>query len=134
MTKQSASARFRLRIGMGEVIAIGPGKVTLLEAIAATGSISAAAQSLGMSYRRAWLLLDEMNRMLRSPVTDSARGGATRGGSEITETGRLLIETYRRIEARAEQACAQDIEKLVALVADAPAQPLARRPRSGDKG
>ena len=134
MTKQAASARFRFRISVGDVIAIGPGKVTLLEAIAATGSISAAAQSLGMSYRRAWLLLDEMNRMLRTPVTDSARGGATRGGSEITETGRLMIETYRRIEPRAEQACAQDIDKLVALVADRSGQALARGPRSGDRG
>lgn len=118
MTRPTAIAKFRFRITVGDDIVVGPGKIALLEAIAATGSISAAAQSLGMSYRRAWLLLDEMNRMLRAPVAESARGGATRGGSEITETGRRLIEAYRRIEARAEAACADDIEQLVALVAD----------------
>ena len=117
MKKQTPSAKFRFRITVGDAIAIGPGKVVLLEAIGATGSISAAAQSLGMSYRRAWLLLDEMNRMLRSPVVDSARGGAIRGGSEITAVGRQLIETYRRIEAKAAEACADDIEKLVSLIA-----------------
>jgi molybdate transport system regulatory protein len=110
------AARFRLRVTTGDVIAIGPGKISLLEAISATGSISAAARSLGMSYRRAWLLLDEMNRMMREPVTESARGGALRGGSQITELGRELIETYRRIEQKAAASCAEDIEHLLALV------------------
>ncbi|MET0335341.1 MAG: winged helix-turn-helix domain-containing protein [Rhizobacter sp.] len=110
------SAKFRFRISIGDDIAIGPGKVALLEAIGATGSISAAAESLGMSYRRAWLLLDEMNRTLRSPVVDSARGGATRGGSEITPVGRQLIETYRQIEERAAETCAGDIKQLLSLI------------------
>ncbi|MBL0726353.1 winged helix-turn-helix domain-containing protein [Piscinibacter sp. HJYY11] len=116
MKKPAPSAKFRFRITVGDAIAIGPGKVALLEAIAATGSISAAAQSLDMSYRRAWLLLDEMNRMLRAPVADSARGGAVRGGSEITEVGRQLIETYRRIEAKAAEACADEIRQLQSLI------------------
>jgi len=110
-------ARFRFRITMGEQVAIGPGKVALLEAIAATGSLSAAAESLGMSYRRAWLLLDEMNRLLSAPVVDSLRGGAHRGGSELTAVGRDLIETYRRIETTAETACADDIRRLLDLAA-----------------
>jgi len=84
-------ARFRLRIMAGEVIAIGPGKVELLEAISATGSITAAARQLGMSYRRAWMLLDELNRALREPAIDSAKGGTHGGGSELTPTGRMLL-------------------------------------------
>jgi molybdate transport system regulatory protein len=110
-------ARFRFRITAGDHIAIGPGKIALLEAIAATGSLSAAAESLDMSYRRAWLLLDEMNRLLSGPVVDSLRGGAHRGGSELTALGRDLIETYRRIETTAESACADDIRRLLDLTA-----------------
>jgi molybdate transport system regulatory protein len=118
-------ARFRLRVNVGELIAIGPGKIALLEAIMATGSIVAAAKSLDMSYRRAWLLLDEMNRSLREPVVDKARGGAFRGGSELTPTGLHLVELYRQIEHKAAQACADDIRHLLALVAKAPQRPSA---------
>ncbi|MBX3475904.1 MAG: winged helix-turn-helix domain-containing protein [Planctomycetes bacterium] len=110
------SARFRFRVTVGDTIAIGPGKIALLEAIAATGSISAAGRSLDMSYRRAWMLLDEMNHMLRSPVVDSARGGASRGGSELTPLGRQLIETYRRVEHKAAEACAGEVRQLLSLV------------------
>ncbi len=101
----------------GEVIAIGPGKVALVEAIAQTGSITAAARSLGMSYRRAWLLLDELNRALKTPAVDSAIGGPHGGGSALTDAGRELIELYRRIEATAQQACEADIARLAALIA-----------------
>ena len=67
----AAAIRFRIRICKGDDIAIGPGKVDLLEAIGATGSITAAAKSLGMSYRRAWLLVDTMNRCFEAPVVES---------------------------------------------------------------
>ncbi|MGB7481266.1 MAG: ModE family transcriptional regulator, partial [Burkholderiaceae bacterium] len=73
--RMAAQARFRLRIQRGADIAIGPGKVDLLEAIEATGSIAAAARARGMSYRRAWLLVDEMNRSLRQPVIEAKSGG-----------------------------------------------------------
>lgn len=115
---EKPNAKFRFRITVGDVIALGPGKIALLEAIGATGSIQAAAESLGMSYRRAWMLLGEMNRSFRQPVVDSARGGTLRGGSAITDTGRQLIETYRRIDERATAACAADIAQLLALVAE----------------
>ena len=69
--------QFRLRIRQGDLVVIGPGKVALLEAIAATGSISAAARALGMSYRRAWTLVDEMNRGLTQPVAASQVGRLT---------------------------------------------------------
>ena len=109
--------RFRARITWGETIAIGPGKIALLEAIDRTGSITAAAQSLDMSYRRAWMLLDEVNRSMRELAVDTAKGGEHGGGSTLTSTGRQLIEVYRRIETRAETACVRDIKVLVGLLA-----------------
>ncbi|MBC7940304.1 MAG: winged helix-turn-helix domain-containing protein [Chitinophagaceae bacterium] len=109
--------RFRARITVGDVIAIGPGKIALLEAIDSTGSITAAAKSLDMSYRRAWLLLDELNRSLREPAADSAKGGPNGGGSALTDTGRQLIAVYRRIEATATTACRSDIQRLTHLLA-----------------
>ncbi len=66
--------QFRLRISRGQDIAVGPGKIDLLEAIDAAGSITAAARSLGMSYRRAWLLVDTMNRCFRAPIVEAEAG------------------------------------------------------------
>ena len=109
--------RFRMRITVGDVIAIGPGKIELLEAVERTGSITAAARSLDMSYRRAWILLDTLNRSLREPAVDSARGGEQGGGSALTETGRRLIDLYRQIEKTAGSACRRDIERLVGMLA-----------------
>ncbi|MGC1818017.1 MAG: LysR family transcriptional regulator, partial [Casimicrobiaceae bacterium] len=79
MRQVKHQVQFRLRIISGDNIALGPGKVDLLEAIGATGSISAAAKALGMSYRRAWLLVDTMNRCFAQPVVAAETGGA-RGG------------------------------------------------------
>jgi molybdate transport system regulatory protein len=101
----------------GECIAVGPGKIALLEAIDAAGSLTAAAKDLGMSYRRAWLLLDELNRSLRRPAVDSAKGGEHGGGSVLTEQGRALLEVYRRIEATATAACQDDIRRMLAMMA-----------------
>jgi molybdate transport system regulatory protein len=108
--------RFRMRINAGDAIAVGPGKISLLEAIEETGSITAAAKQLDMSYRRAWLLLDELNRCLRQPAVDSAKGGSRGGGSEVTPTGRRIIALYRRVEATAAKACRSDIAQLTALL------------------
>ena len=84
---------------------IGPGKIVLLERIMETGSISAAGRRLKMSYRRAWLLVDAMNRMFAEPVVVAAMGGAHGGGAEVTDFGHRLIETYRAVEKRfAEEA------------------------------
>jgi molybdate transport system regulatory protein len=111
------AARFRFRITAGDVIAVGPGKIALLEAIAETGSITSAAKSLDMSYRRAWLLMDQLNRSLREPAADSAKGGQHGGGSELTESGRQLIQLYRRIERTAGKACERDIKVLFGMLA-----------------
>lgn len=109
--------RFRLRVTRGEHVAVGPGKVELLEAVQRTGSITAAAKSLDMSYRRAWLLLDELNACLREPAVESAQGGAHGGGSRLTRAGQELVRLYRDIEHTAARACAGDIERLKALLA-----------------
>ena len=109
--------RFRIRVADDDKIAVGPGKIALLEAIASTGSITAAAKSLEMSYRRAWLLLDELNQSLQRPAVDSAKGGPQGGGSSLTDAGRQLITLYRRIEKRAEAACRDDIVHLMSMLA-----------------
>lgn len=82
----------------GAALAIGPGKMALLEAIATTGSISAAARALGMSYRRAWVLVDETNRCLAKPAVATAAGGERGGGTALTEFGSAFLAAYRAIE------------------------------------
>ena len=112
----NSQVRFRLRVTRGEDIAVGPGKIELLEAIAQAGSITAAAKALGMSYRRAWLLVDTMNRNFKTPVVDAEAGGSHGGGAAITPLGAQVIERYRRIQATAEKAAAADIRALKALL------------------
>ncbi|MHB8496304.1 MAG: winged helix-turn-helix domain-containing protein [Casimicrobiaceae bacterium] len=108
--------QFRLRIISGDDIALGPGKVDLLEAIGATGSISAAAKALGMSYRRAWLLVDTMNRCFAQPVVAAEAGGARGGGARLTALGAEVVRRYRSVEAKAAKAGATDLAALVALL------------------
>ena len=107
---------FRLRIRRGDDIAVGPGKVDLLEAIETTGSISGAARSLGMSYRRAWLLVDTMNRCFRSPLVEAEAGGKRGGGARLTRLGAEVIRRYRRIERDAARAGTVDIRALTRWV------------------
>jgi molybdate transport system regulatory protein len=108
--------QFRLRIVMADEIAVGPGKVDLLEAVAATGSITAAARQLGMSYRRAWLLVDTMNRCFKEPLTTAEAGGKRGGGTALTPLGAQVVRRYRRIEARAATVAAPDLRALLALL------------------
>lgn len=109
--------QFRLRIKRGDVIAIGPGKVSLLEAIARTGSISAAGRELNMSYRRAWLLVDEINRSLTEPAVSAAAGGAKGGGTSLTPVGEELVRRYRAVEEIATAAAAAELRRLSQLIA-----------------
>ena len=109
-------ARFRMRVTSGDTISVGPGKISLLEAIRDTRSITAAAKSIGMSYRRAWILIDELNASLKKPAVRSAKGGEHGGGSELTEVGDALVGLYRHIEQRAATACAADVKALLKLV------------------
>ncbi len=98
------SLRPRLRVLHGAEIALGPGKVDLLEAIAQTGTLAEAAKQVGMSYMRAWRLLQTMNACFREPLVHSARGGSGRGSATLTDTGRAVLELYRRMEREALEA------------------------------
>ncbi|HTJ63444.1 MAG TPA: winged helix-turn-helix domain-containing protein [Alphaproteobacteria bacterium] len=95
----------------GEV-RLGPGKIKLLEMISAHGSISEAARSMDMSYRRAWLLVAELNHCFREPVTTAQTGGKGGGRAELTEFGQSLIARYRKIERDATAAVAGELERL----------------------
>lgn len=88
--------------GHGE---IGPGKVTLLRRIREHGSISAAARSMEMSYRRAWQLVDELNHLLEAPLVETHIGGSSRGGARLTALGATVIERYDAIGLRSSNAC-----------------------------
>jgi molybdate transport system regulatory protein len=99
--------RVRLRVDLAPGCSIGPGKIDLLEHIELHGSLSQAARELGMSYRRAWLLLDELNRSLTEPVASTAVGGLRGGGARITSTGRALVKAYRAFEKKADALAAR---------------------------
>lgn len=102
-------ARLRLRVVFANDIRLGPGKADLLEAIDRAGSISAAGRALGMSYRRAWMLVDEINRLFRQPAVSSNVGGAHGGGAQLTDFGRDLVAAWRRIEARTEAVVGEEL-------------------------
>ncbi len=108
--------RFRMRIHHDSSIAIGPGKIALLEAVRLQGSISGAARHLDMSYRRAWMLIDELNRSLASPATHAEMGGQRGGGCVLTPVGEKIVALYRGIEETAYAACASQIETLDRLL------------------
>ena len=108
--------RFRLRIGRDKELALGPGKVALLEAIRDTGSISAAGRQLGMSYRRAWLLVDGLNRAFIDPVIETSTGGREGGGALLTATGNEVIRRYRKIESLALDVSGREIRAIIRLM------------------
>lgn len=112
MSEHDASLGVRLRIDFGPRSSIGPGKITLLERIEASGSLSQAARELGMSYRRAWLLLDDLNHALVEPVTTASVGGVGGGGARLTPFGRKLIAAYREIEHASYDAAASRLAGL----------------------
>jgi molybdate transport system regulatory protein len=109
--------------------AIGPGKIDLLSAIDEQHSISAAARKLGMSYRRAWMLLDETRRAIGTDVVATFAGGAQRGGAKLTDAGRKLIGSYERICATANRAAAPEMAGLAAAKPKPSAKPASKRKR-----
>ena len=108
----------QLRILMGAVVAIGPGKAALVETIDRTGSISAAAREMGMSYRRAWDLVDTMNRCFAEPLVLTATGGAGGGGAAVTAFGHDVVRRYRAMEVKAARSVASDMKGLHRLMVD----------------
>lgn len=97
--RETETFRLSVRVDFGREARVGPGKIALVEAVARTGSISAAGRALGMSYRRAWMLLDALNRMFDEPVVTASAGGAQGGGAQVTAFGLALVEAYRGLEA-----------------------------------
>src|SRR5215831_21157656 len=116
MTK--AQAQFHLRVVKGSTRAIGPGKIALLEAIRDTGSISAAARKLRMSYRRAWMLVDDLNHRLSKPVVLAMPGGRDGGGTRLSPTGLKHIALYRDIEQRALRHTASSARALISMLGE----------------
>jgi molybdate transport system regulatory protein len=106
----------KLRLLHDDDVAFGPGKADLLEAIATAGSISAAARNMGMSYRRAWLLVDVMNRCFREPLVHSAAGGSHGGGAQLTDTGAAVLAQFRLMEAAALQAAQPHMAAFAAML------------------
>jgi molybdate transport system regulatory protein len=112
-----ARAQFNLRVLKGNVKAIGPGKIALLEAIRDTGSISGAARKLRMSYRRAWMLVDDLNRRLSKGVVEATPGGKLGGGTTLSPTGHKLVNLYRDIERNALRHTSASTRALLGLLA-----------------
>jgi molybdate transport system regulatory protein len=118
MPGMTDDTRLRLRILFGSNAMLGPGKAELLEHIRDTGSITAAGARMGMSYKRAWGLVDTLNATFREPVVVTARGGSKGGGAQLTATGQAVLTHYRRIEDRLRDTSEDDLAALRGLLAD----------------
>jgi molybdate transport system regulatory protein len=112
-------AQLSIRIDFGPDQRIGPGKIALLEQIAALGSISAGGRALDMSYRRAWELIDDLNKIFGQPVVESKSGGRKGGGATLTALGLSLISRYRAMERAAAAATAPHLAALLSEIAQA---------------
>jgi molybdate transport system regulatory protein len=110
-------ARVSIRLDLPSGARVGPGKIVLLEEIGRHGSISAAGRALRMSYRRAWELVEDLNRHLGTPVVAAMTGGAGGGGARLTEAGEALVAAYRAIEAATGAVAAEHLARLSALAA-----------------
>ncbi|NVO23263.1 winged helix-turn-helix domain-containing protein [Donghicola mangrovi] len=120
MTAEITSPKLRIRIVFGEDEMIGPGKAELLEGIARTGTIAAAGRDMGMSYKRAWMLVDTLNGMFSGPVVVSTRGGPKGGGAHLTDLGQQVLDLYRAFEEASARAGEAELAALRALLRDIP--------------
>jgi molybdate transport system regulatory protein len=116
----AAPSRPQIRILLRKAIAMGPGKADLLRAIEETGSISAAGRKLGMSYRRAWLLVDTMNQCFKSAVVETSTGGQRGGGARVTPLGQEVLRRYLEMEAKAAAAVVWEMAEFTKLMARSP--------------
>ena len=113
-------ASLTIRVDFGAFGYLGPGKIALMELISKHGSMSAAGKEMGMSYRRAWLLVDEINHIFREPLVEKQMGGSGGGGARLTKLGRDVVGRYRAIEGAAATAAAADLRALRASLPDKP--------------
>ena len=124
----------RLRLVLKPGAALGPGKMDLLEGIRETGSISAAGKKMEMSYRRAWLLVDELNGFFREPLVSTAKGGHEGGGATLTALGEEVLARYREMERVTAIAIARELDALHRLTTSArKANAPTAKPASGTK-
>lgn len=113
-----SSGNIKIRIPYaGTVSAMGPGKADLVEAIDRCGSISGAARDMGMSYKRAWDLVDTMNKCFREPLVVTATGGSRGGGAQVTAFGHLVVRRYRELVAKANHSVAAELDELMGMLA-----------------
>lgn len=129
MSGTSSPLKLKVQIMCGDAIAMGPGKADLLDAIGAEGSISGAGRRLGMSYRRAWQLVDLMNRCWSAPLVETSPGSARGGGARLTEEGREVLGIYRALQEALETRGANG--ELTALESRLRARPLRNQAERG---
>lgn len=106
-------SEIKIRISHGKNIAFGPGKADLLDAIQQLGSISAAAKSMKMSYRRAWELVNVMNQCFKEPLVSSATGGSHGGGASLTELGKSILQSYRDLVEKSNNATKHELDLIL---------------------
>lgn len=116
----SPALKLKIQWLCGDAIAMGPGKADLLDAIVREGSISGAGRAMGMSYRRTWLLVDEMNRCWSSPLVETFPGHGRRGGARVTDEGLAVLDRYRAMQAEALAAASPAFSQIAALLRDTP--------------
>lgn len=129
-TKPAARPLVRPRLYLGGELSLGPGKIDLLRKVGECGSISAAARAQGVPYKRAWLLIDSLNRGFSSPLLDTAIGGKAGGGARLTPLGEALVAAYAALEAKLNESARTELSEIMRLVTvPAGARPRSRRPR-----
>jgi molybdate transport system regulatory protein len=123
---EARQAMLTIRVDFGAFGYLGPGKIKLMELISQHGSISQAGKEMGMSYRRAWLLVDEINHIFKEPLVETQMGGSGGGGARLTRLGRAVVGRYRAIEGAAASATAANLKALKAALRAQPA--VTRKP------
>ncbi|MNR90711.1 Molybdenum-pterin-binding protein MopA [compost metagenome] len=131
-TKKATAPQPRVRVLMGELTAMGPGRADLIDAIARTGSISAAGREMNMSYRRAWTLVETTNASFIEPLVITSTGGSGGGGAQVTDFGRGVVERYRAMERKAAKAIASDFAVFSKLLSTTP-PPAAKTAKAATK-
>lgn len=118
----SSEMRLTIRVDFGAHGALGPGKIRLMELIGEKGSITAAGRAMKMSYRRAWLLVDALNRMFREPLIETQHGGSGGGGAALSVLGQRIVTLYRQIEASAAASATAPFDELAGYLSDTPSE------------
>ena len=116
MQQRDGAPRLWIKVYFGNRGQVGPGKIRLLQGIAEHRSISAAARATAMSYRRAWLLIDQMNKTFRAPVVRTHTGGNTRGGAKLTPLGEEIVARYLELLEQAQAQSEGKLDELAALI------------------